>query len=103
MSIENDNLLIEQVKVSETNYRHLNQYYSYVYNNPVNLTDPSGLIACGGGGCNMVACLNACALGIPFRRAFCGAILEPRLRAACWSIEFFSEVACNGWCYWNCS
>ena len=75
--------------------------YVYVSNSPVNKIDPKGLLECGR--CNLNECLNSCTIGGEGMRNFCRGIPDPRLRAACWGLEFASEVACKGWCYWNCT
>ncbi len=46
-------------------------------------------------------CLDACAAGREVLREFCRSIREPKLKAGCWGLEFVSETACRGWCFWH--
>ena len=48
---------------------------------------------------NLQACLAACAEGTAAIQAFCRTIPLPRVRAACWAVQFASVPACNGFCY----
>ncbi len=34
-------------------------------------------------------------------REFCRTIRDPKLKAGCWGLEFVSETACRGWCFWH--
>jgi hypothetical protein len=47
------------------------------------------------------ACLKACAKGGAALLAFCRTLPDPRLRAACYALDFVGVVACEGWCYWH--
>lgn len=46
-------------------------------------------------------CLDACAAGERTWERFCRSLREPRLRAACWALEFAGEAACRNWCLWK--
>ncbi|WNG52111.1 hypothetical protein F0U60_54420 [Archangium minus] len=50
---------------------------------------------------NLSRCLDACAAGGEVLRTFCRSIKDPKLKAGCWGLEFVSETACRGWCFWH--
>lgn len=60
---------------------------------------PNMSIAAGVSSENKQQCLDACQKGIEAIEAFCRAIPDPRIRAACWGARF-SLNACIGVCYW---
>ena len=45
-------------------------------------------------------CLRSCASGTAAIQAFCRSVWDPRVRAACWAVQFASYPACAGFCYW---
>jgi RHS repeat-associated protein len=85
------------------NTRYGVDWYGYAFQNPLTWTDPRGESPSCGGKCDLAQCLSACKASGEGLRQFCRGLPDPRLRAACWGLEFSSEVACNGWCYWNCT
>jgi RHS repeat-associated protein len=77
--------------------------HRYAANDPIAKRDRLGLEteSCAGMGPELQRCLAACAMGEMQRRNFCRSLPPGPVRVACWSIEFMSEVACRGWCFWN--
>ena len=45
------------------------------------------------------SCLLACSEGTAAIQAFCRTIPLPRVRAACWAVQFAGVAACDGFCY----
>lgn len=74
-------------------------HYAFTGNNPINATDPLGLMTCEGNPRKLGECLGKASRDARTWQSYCGKLPERRARALCWAVVFSGSAARIGFCY----